>query len=219
MQLEIARIEFELTGSELIALLLESTLIKQHQPKHNRALRKNKFPYGLYQFKDERGYIQLHIAATGKMQEAPLLSFSSKKDGTQQLEQMIEEFQLCQKLCNTYKTTSSCFRYEIKECKGACVQEESVEDYNARCENLINDLMMNSETFYIVEKGRTKGEKSLVYVEGGTLRGFGYAPYHFNRLQPKKWDRFIELTSDDRDARTILKLFLRKNTKHEIVHV
>ncbi|MDG1332556.1 MAG: exonuclease domain-containing protein [Crocinitomicaceae bacterium] len=219
MQREISRIEFELTGSELIALLLESQLIKQHQPIYNRALRKNKFPYGLYHYNDSRGYIQLHIAATGKMQEAPLLSFSSKKDGTNQLERMIEDFELCQKLCNTYKTQSSCFRYEIKECYGACVQEESTEDYNARCSDLIDDLMMNKETFYVVDKGRSKGEKSLVYVEAGSLRGYGYAPYHFHRLKPNKWNKFIDLTSDDRDARTILKLFLRKNTKHEVVHV
>lgn len=219
MQREISRIEFELTGSELIALLLESQLIKQHQPIYNRALRKNKFPYGLYHYTDARGYIQLHIAATGKMQEAPLLSFSSKKDGTNQLERMIEEFELCQKLCNTYKTQSSCFRYEIKECHGACVQEEPTEDYNVRCTDLIDDLMMNKETFYVVDKGRSKGEKSLVYVEGGSLRGYGYAPYHFHRLKPNKWNKFIDLTSDDRDARTILKLFLRKNKKHEVVHL
>ena len=219
MQREISRIEFELTGSELIALLLESQLIKQHQPIYNRALRKNKFPYGLYHFTDARGYIQLHISATGKIQESPLLSFSSKKDGTNQLERMIEEFELCQKLCNTYKTQSSCFRYEIKECHGACVQEESAEDYNARCTDLIDDLMMNKETFYVVDKGRSKGEKSLVYVEGGSLKGYGYAPYHFHRLKPHKWGRFIDLTSEDRDARTILKLFLRKNKKHEVVHL
>ena len=219
MQQEIARIEFELTGSELIALLLESQLIKQYQPIYNRALRKNKFPYGLYHFTDERGYIQLHVAATGKMQEVPLLSFSSKRDATNHLERMIEEFELCQKLCNTYKTGSSCFRYTIKECHGACVQEEPTETYNERCAKLIDDLMMNNETFYIVDKGRTKSEKSLIYVEAGTLRGSGYAPFHFNRLKPEKWDRYIDFTSDDRDARTILKLFLRKDDKHEVVRL
>ena len=71
----------------------------------------------------------------------------------------------------------------------------------------------------MVDKGRTKGEKSLVYVEGGSLRGFGYAPFHFHRLRPNRWDQFIDLTSDDRDARTILKLFLRKDSNHEIVKV
>ena len=98
-------------------------------------------------------------------------------------------------------------------------QEESAEDYNARCSELIDDLTMNKDTFFIVDKGRSKGEKSLVYVEGGSLRGYGYAPYHFHRLHPRKWQRFIELTSDDRDARTILKLFMRKNEKHEVVRV
>ncbi len=219
MQQEISRIEFELTGSELIALLLESQLIKQHQPLYNRALRKNKFPYGLYHFTDARGYIQFHIARTSSTQEAPLLSFSSRKEGTNHLERMIEQYELCQKLCNTYKTQSSCFRYEIKECKGACVQEESPEEYNARCNDLIDELMMNNDTFYIVDKGRQKGEKSLVYVENGSLRGYGYAPFHFHGLKPKKWDRFIDLTPDDRDARTILKLFLRKDGKHELVRL
>jgi DNA polymerase III subunit epsilon len=199
--------------------LLESQLIKHHQPIYNRALRKNKFPFGLYHFTDERGYIQLHVAATGKMQEVPLLSFSSKRDATNQLERMVEEFELCQKLCNTYKSGSSCFRYTIKECHGACVQEEPTESYNERCARLIDDLMMNNETFYIVDKGRTKSEKSLVYVESGTLRGSGYAPFHFNRLKPEKWDRFIDFTSDDRDARTILKLFLRKDENHEIIRM
>ncbi len=219
MQQEISRIEFELTGSELIALLLESQLIKQHQPLYNRALRKNKFPYGLYHFTDARGYIQFHIARTSSTQEAPLLSFSSRKDGTNHLERMIEQYELCQKLCNTYKTQSSCFRYEIKECKGACVQEESAEEYNARCNDLIDELMMNNDTFYIVDKGRQKGEKSLVFVENGSLRGYGYAPFHFHGLKPKQWDRFIDLTPDDRDARTILKLFLRKDKKHELVRI
>jgi len=219
MQQEISRIEFELTGSELIALLLESQLIKQHQPLYNRALRKNKFPYGLYHFTDARGYIQFHIARTSSTQEAPLLSFSSRKEGTNHLERMIEQYELCQKLCNTYKTQSSCFRYEIKECKGACVQEESAEEYNARCNDLIDELMMNNDTFYIVDKGRQKGEKSLVYVENGSLRGYGYAPFHFHGLKPQQWDRFIDLTPDDRDARTILKLFLRKDKKHELVRL
>ena len=41
MRTEIAHIEYELTGSELVALLLESELIKQQKPIYNRTLRKN----------------------------------------------------------------------------------------------------------------------------------------------------------------------------------
>lgn len=217
MQKEISRIEFELTGSELIALLLESQLIKQFQPIYNRSLRKNKFPYGLFNYQDDAGYIRFFVGLTSKLTETPLTSFSSKKEGNKYMERLVEEHKLCKKLCDLYKTQSSCFQYEIKECAGACVQEESVEDYNKRCQDVIDLLNLNGESFYIIDKGRERGEKSLILVENGSLRGYGYAPFHFNKTKIEKWSNFIDLYTEDRDARTILKLFLRKDTKHDLI--
>lgn len=219
MQGEISRIEHELCGSELIALLKESALIKQYKPIHNRALRRDQFPYGLFDYTDESGYIHFMIAKTTSMQGMPLTSFNSKKEGNGYLERMVEEYQLCKKLCNLYKTRTSCFQYTIKECRGACVKEEAPEEYNKRCETLIEKLSLDENDFYIVDKGRHRGEKSLILVKNGSLYGTGYAPYHFNRLPPRKWERFIEEIQEDRDARTILRLFMRKNEKHEIVPV
>jgi DNA polymerase-3 subunit epsilon len=219
MQKEVSRIEYELTGSELIALLKESQLIKEHQPVYNRSLRRNSFPFGLYDYMDDNGYIRFFIGSTSKMQESPLTSFNTKREGVAYMERLVEDYELCQKLCDLYKTSSSCFQYTIKQCHGACVKEESPEDYNQRCKAIIDDLSMNSATFYIVDKGREKNEKSVILIENGSLKGLGYAPFHFNRLEPKKWDAFIDITIEDRDARTILKLFLRKNKGHKIVEI
>ncbi|MDX2360237.1 MAG: exonuclease domain-containing protein [Crocinitomicaceae bacterium] len=217
MQREVSRIEYELTGSELIALLKESHLIKAHKPIYNRSLRRDLFPFGLYQYMDDSGYIRLFISQTSKMTETPLTSFNTRSEGISYLEYVVEENNLCQKLCDLYKTNTSCFQYTIKQCKGACVKDESPEDYNARCEKLINDLNFNNASFYIVDKGRERKEKSIILVEKGSLKGMGYAPFHFEQQPPHKWDRFIDITVEDRDARTILKLFLRKNDKHKIV--
>lgn len=219
MQLDIARIEFELTGSELIALLLESRLIKEHQPVFNRALKRDKFPFGLYHYLDEKGYIHFVINKTSTMQELSLTSFTTKKEGVSFMERMVEEYSLCQKLCNLEKTNSSCFQYGLKECKGACVYEEEVDSYNERSEELIQSLNLNEETFYVLGSGRNRNERSLVFVENGSLKGYGYAPYHMNKLKPNNWDRYIDLVTEDRDARTILKLFLSKDEKHEVVPV
>ncbi len=208
---EIARIEYELTGSELIALLLESQLIKQHKPKHNRMLRKSLFPYGLFHFEDEAGYIHFHIASTAKFTDAPLASFSTKKEGTNYLAYLCESYELCQKLCDLYPTKSSCFHYEIKKCKGACIQLEKPEDYNARCHKIIEELFFNGESFYILDKGRHKSERSIVLIERGTFNGFGYAPFHFNRKGPVHWKQFIDIRNEDRDARSIINVYLRKN--------
>ncbi len=216
MQKEIARIDYELTGSELIALLLESQLIKQYTPKYNRALRRNKSPYGLFSYIDGNDYIRLYVGQTAKLSEIPLATFSTKKEGNGFMLRIVDENNLCQKLCDLYKTNSACFQYEIGECKGACIQKESSTSYNSRCQKLIDTLNLKEASFYIIGKGRQKNEKSLVLIKKGTLQGFGYAPFHFNRKKPKDWEEFISFSGEDRDARSIVRLFLRKNKGIEI---
>ncbi|PWL28200.1 MAG: exonuclease [Fluviicola sp. XM-24bin1] len=217
MQKEITRIEFELTGSELISLLRESYLIKQHKPIYNRSLRRHLFPYGLYSYTDEGGYIRLFIAKVSSMNEPAITSFNTKREGIAFLERQVEAYDLCTKLCDLYKSQSACFQYTIKNCLGACIGEEAPESYNARCQQLIDRLTLNGESFYIIDKGRQRSEKSLILVENGGLTGMGYAPFHFKKQPPQQWKTYLDLMPDDRDARTILNLFLRKNEKHEIV--
>ncbi|OFZ42934.1 MAG: hypothetical protein A3D92_06650, partial [Bacteroidetes bacterium RIFCSPHIGHO2_02_FULL_44_7] len=204
MQKEISRIDYELTGSELIALLRESELIKHHQPIYNRSLRRNSFPYGLYDYTDENGYIRFFIGQVSKTNAVPLTNFNTKREGTAYLERLVDENSLCQKLCDLYKSSSTCFQYTIKQCKGACIQEEVPKDYNARCQKIVDDLSLNNASFFIVDKGREKSEKSLILVQNGSLCGMGYAPFHFNRLEPEEWEKFIREIQENRDARTIL---------------
>ena len=129
----------------------------------------------------------------------------------------MEAYDLCTKLCDLYKSQSACFQYTIKNCLGACIGEEATESYNARVQQLIDGLTLNGESFYIIDKGRQRSEKSLILVENGGLTGMGYAPFHFKKQPPQQWKTYLDIMPDDRDARTILNLFLRKNDKHQIV--
>jgi len=52
---EIHEISYELTGSELVALLLESQEIKIHKTKYNRKQRRVTSHYGIYKFTNEHG--------------------------------------------------------------------------------------------------------------------------------------------------------------------
>ena len=218
MRSEISRIEFELTGSELIASLIESQLTNQHQAKYNKARLKTKFPYGIYTYLDKGGYIHLYIGSTTKVSDVPLTYFSSKKEGNRFMERLVQENQLCKKLCDLYQTNSSCFQYEINECAGACVQKESTKAYNKRCEKVIDELKLKGASFYVIDKGRERGEKSLILIENGNLKGYGYAPFHFNKLSSNKWSTFIEPTTENNYAKTILRMFLNKSTKHEVIN-
>ncbi len=209
---EICRVEYELTGSELIAMLLESALIKEHKPIYNRKLRKSLFPFGLYDQLDIDGYIRLKIESTAKKTEEPLMQFSSKKDAQQYLSIIAEKNELCQKLCYLYPTQSACFQYTIHQCKGACIQQEDQSAYNLRVQAYIDQLQFNGDTFFLVDKGRNKGEKSLVWIENGIYRGYGYAPYHFHGKDPLHWSRYIQIEKENKDNKTIIHQFMRKPT-------
>lgn len=217
LQKEITRIEFILTGSELIALLLESKLIKQYKPIHNHALKRNKFPYGIFHYYDDNGYIRFFVGLTSKMTDKPIAAFVTKLEGVAYLSKKVAQFKLCQKLSDLYDSKGACFHYSIKECNGACVKAESPTEYNKRCQLFIDDSLLNNETFYIVDKGRERKEKSLIFVKNGSLKGFGYAPFHFNKQPSSKWEQFIQFNEEDRDARVILNQFLKKNEELNIV--
>ena len=211
MQQEICRIEFELTGSELIALLYESQLIKHHKPIYNRMLRKNLFPYGMFQYTDEAGYIRLYIERTTKKTEVPLATFSTKKEADSYLMYQCETHSLCQKLCGLYVTKSSCFSYEVKKCFGACIGKESIETYNARVNVFIDKLLFEYENFFVIENGRQRNEKCVIWIEQGAYRGFGYVPYYALKQPKSSWKRFIEYQQEDKDARVIISNYLRQH--------
>lgn len=211
MREEIARIEFELTGSELIALLYESELIKIHKPVYNRALRKNNYSYGLFYFEDQGGYLQLYVDRINKTSHVPLTTFTTKKEANDYIFMLAETHQLCQKLCGVEKSSSGCFGYQVKKCHGACVGAETPESYNERVLLLINQLTFDDDSFFIVENGKDKREKSVIWIENGSYRGFGYVPYYTVKQPHRNWLRYIELHPEDKDARTILRYYLRKN--------
>jgi DNA polymerase III subunit epsilon len=217
MRYEISRIEYELTGSELIALLYESELIKQYKPIYNRQLRKTSFPFGIFSIEDKWGYKQLKIARITQTEEIPITSFSTQKEAVKYLENVCEKFELCQKLCGLYTSEKACFSYQVKQCNGACIQEENVEVYNARVDNFIDYLSYENDSFFIIENGRNKFEKGIVLIENGIYRGFGYIPFRALKSPKSKWKNYIDLRMDTRDNQTILNHYLRKNDKENIV--
>ena len=216
---EIARIEFQLTGSELLALIQESILVKKHRPPYNQKLKKSRFPFGLYRYEDALGYMRFTIDRVSRFQTIPLASFTTKQEGTRFLTRKTEEFELCQKLTELYPTQHACFHYSIKKCKGACVQEEPAASYNERVMGFLSCLEFTTESLFILDKGRQKNEKSLILIKNGSFAGFGYAPFHFNGLVPKDWDEFIDYMQEDRDIRMLVSSYLRKSEKLNVVHL
>ncbi len=175
MKNKIAQITYELTGNELVALLLESHEIQKHLPQFNRAQRRTMYNHGLFHYLDSEGYLRLKICKLDDCDgDPPLTTFNSSMSAKNFLFQLCEDYNLCQKLCGQYDTKSSCFQYKIKDCFGACIGEESPDDYNARVEKAIGRYAYKNASFLILGQGRTDDEKSVVWVEHGRYHGFGF---------------------------------------------
>jgi len=217
MRQEIARIEYELTGSELIAMLLESEEIKQHKPVFNRQLRRSIFTYGLYDEPNENGYLSLKVGLVSKTEAVPLTYFNSKKEASDYIKNRGDYFGLCQKINGVYPSQDACFQHSVKQCDGACIGEEAPENYNEKVAQFIAALRYDERSFYIVDKGRNRSEKSIVLIENGTYRGYGHAPYHFNHMAPLHWKRFVEIKDENRDIRSIINLYLRKGNGFKLI--
>ena len=209
MSKEIVRVEYDLTGSETIALIHESNLIKKYKPQFNRQLRKDKYPYGLYSFEDGKGYINLHLDFVKKRADHPLTTFSNRKEGLAFLERAVMEHQLCQKLTGLYPTQSACFHYHTKECFGACISKEVPEEYNQRVTGLIDYLNFELDNFFIVDRGRNNDELALLMVENGTFIGYGFLPKQLNDSSIEVWKEAIDRYQEDRDIRMIINRTVR----------
>jgi len=216
---EIARVEFELTGSETIALLRESHLVKHHKPKFNRALKKSNFSHGIFDELDINGYLRLVVRSLGKSASTPIIQFSSRKEASDFLDNVRSKYTLCEKYCGIKKVESSCFYYSIEECKGACLDIEATEIYNQRVQLFVDKLTFERKSFFILDKGRDKFEKSLVYVEKGVFIGFGFAPYHFNNLDVTGWRKFIQPQQENRDDKSIINQALLKKPDVKVIEI
>lgn len=218
MKERIHSISYELTGSELIALLKESREIKDQKPIFNRAQKRSSFYWGLYKGRDDYGYTTFRLLKISETPDDPVTCFNSKKEAREALTRMVEKNWLCQKLSGLYQTDGACFHHSIRQCNGACVQGESVAVYNKRAEALLDSLKLDRGNVLIIDSGRTPDERSLVRIEKGMYMGYGYISVNDAYLGIEEMLDCIKPALDNRDIRQILKNWLKNNKVEKILY-
>ena len=216
LQIEVAKISYEITGSELIALLKENEEIKINKPKYNKALRRTIFDQALYEFTDEQGYINFKIGKVDR-RKTYITSFSNKMQAKNYLHRWVEEYGLCQKLTGIDKSDGNCFNHTIKECQGACVDKESPEEYNKRAIELIKDNTFYNQNMIVVDRGRNVDEQSFVLIEDGKFKGIGYFNLNHQLNNMDILRSIVTPMRHNRDSQHIIQSNIRKQKKLRII--
>lgn len=218
MKARIHDIGYELTGSELLALLLESDTIKRQQPRFNRSQRNVRYRHGIFAVPAAaQDFMRLTIQELEEMDSAPLVGFRGKKEAQVYLERLVDRYQLCQKLSGIDKHKGPCFRYHLKQCRGACAGQENPESYNARVREAFRMFNYPHADFAILGAGRHPQERSLVLVEGGVYQGFGYLALPLKKPALPYFRRAVTPRADNQDVRRIINAYLNKNQTDEVV--
>ena len=206
----IASIGHEETGSELVALLLESDEIKANRPHFNRAQRKSANNYGIFSFEDNNGYLHLQVK---KIEEGdiPLTSFNFYQEGVELLHARAEKFSLCKKLCHLDDRNTACFNSGFGVCLGACEGKEEPETYNLRVQEAIRSWQFHSLNFFILEMGKNPEEMAIVKISQGKYVGYGFLSCDASHTDHEALNDCIRKRKDNWDARNIIKSYLKKN--------
>ncbi len=218
MQHEIADISFENTGSELVALLLESDEIKKLRPLYNTSQKRTRsIPYyGIYQYLDIGGYINLKIERLKEGVEQITTAdnlFAAKNI----IYKVVEKNNLCLSKCDLHNVFGPCFNYQIHKCNGACVHKEDSEIYNKRVFAAIDEISFNNESFFIIDNGRTLNEKSIVFIEKGQYKGFGYIDSTDEQTNINDFKDYIKRYNHNKDIQNILIQFMKKGIKKKLL--
>ncbi len=164
---EICSIDFEESGTELMALLMECQMIKKHWPKYNNALKKHEPKFGLVRYEDQKGYQRLLVSRFNKNTET-IQYFERATDGNQLLLKLMENFHLESRLCFFYSPQSD------GKLRSTYDNLPSIDEYNNRVQAAIDHLSEHRQTFLLIDQGRHLEEKSYVYYKDNILHAFGF---------------------------------------------
>ncbi len=205
---ETGGLDFELSGSEFIALLMEDAAIKKHFPKFNVVAKKRVQGIALFSYQDRNGIIHLALN-TLKLAPNAILKFYTKLEARKALERICETYNLCPKFCHLQESVSECSHFLIS-CKGICKNEETVEVYNERVTNAICDEVNKNENRLIETKGRTHDEVGFVQIKNGVYLGYGFIPKDDQVNHEDILDFYLTRQKSNSEIQKIINSYLNK---------
>ncbi len=213
---EIHHVSYELTGNELVALILESQEIRRLWPKYNQAQKFRVEEWGIFDYEDRNGYLRFSVNVVSKGSR-PLIHFSSKGEAWSFLWEKVRSFDLCPKLSGLQLSKGLCFDYQSGSCRGACMGIESIKKYNKRVEKAIMAFKDQGETVAIIGKGRNVEEQSLVLVEKGSYVGFGFFDREASISDFESAKNYIKRSVETRTVQNLINSYITNPRGAEVV--
>lgn len=181
---EIAKVNFFVTSTEVEALLLESTLIKKHQPRYNIDL-KHSQRYAYIALTNEK-FPRLRVARDKANDARYFGPFTTAQDRDTILKVLRKKFMV--RTCNKLPKRE-CLRYHINLCSAPCTKKISEKDYKENIETIAKFLKGNTTNLLKDMKNKmTEFSKNLQFEEAKLMRDQLHALEYLNDRQKVEKD-------------------------------
>ncbi|MEC5167210.1 DNA polymerase-3 subunit epsilon [Flavobacterium sp. PL11] len=165
---DIYGISFEICGTELMALLLECTEIKQLWPVHNKALKRFEPKFGFFDYEARNGYRYLAIGKLAKNQLC-IETFDTIYSGINLLQGLATQFEIDNRFCKYGSMSDGIFPTQNE-----IAVLPDLDFHNIQVQSAIDFYLSSRQSFAIIDKGRTVDERSYIWVQNGHFYGMGY---------------------------------------------
>ncbi|MEK9603551.1 MAG: exonuclease domain-containing protein [Flavobacteriaceae bacterium] len=209
------KVNFEITGSELIALLKEQHEIKKNQPRINKDGRYRLYPMGL-RIDTQTPYHQLVLEQVRNDRQY-LIVFKNGRVAKHLMKQWMEKFELCHKHSSLQDSEGACYAFKNSQCRGACLEEEDPHSYNQRLNQLQYQNNYPHDNFLMICNGRKDGEYSFILIENQSFKGYGfYELNHQIKSREKIISRMIAM-DDNSDCQALILAHINKNKFRKLI--
>jgi DNA polymerase-3 subunit epsilon len=165
---EVRDIGFELTGNELLALLMEDAEIRKHWPPYNSAQKRKTRRVHVIRYVDQVGYNRL-AAATASKVTGSVRSFPSLAEANRWLYGLASEFSIDPRLLGLAMFEAS--------------TDLPVSDlHNELLDGAIRLTLARDPSYVIESAGRSADERAYIWVERGVLKGYAFMTNNSSNL-------------------------------------
>lgn len=212
------KVTFELTGNELIAILKEHEELLKLRPKYSTIPKKRMYSHAICKRVNENGYFALDIKPYRECKETIWL-FNGVFSAKNYLYKITKEFQLCEKVNGISEARNNCSGYDNNTCNGACINKESIEEYNKRVIAATTQNSIKGKKVIVVDKGREIGEQSAILIKNGSLVGFGFYDLNYQINNIHILESIITPMNGTLDANYLIESYLRKKRVLKIIEI
>ncbi len=210
----VRRVDWTETAGELGALLIEARAVKTDRPLHNRRLRGTDAQWTLRLAPCEGAPSRLEIieldALDAEARAEVYGLYRDRRAAARAVEEIVRAHQLCARSLGVERgagaqaDTGSCFAYQLKRCRGACVGREPPALHDTRVRLALAALRLKPWPYagrILVVERDWRGQEDLHVLEGWRYLGTVQEPEHAHRLD-------ADAVPFDPDVYRILKKFL-----------